>query len=83
VTIEWTGPAQRDMRKLDRAVARRLCAALERYAADRTGNVKALVGPFSGLLRLRVADWRVIFRDDHARGVVRVLRVLHRSRAYR
>lgn len=46
--------------------ARRIREKVTQYAADpaaQANNVKALKGA-KGYLRLRVGDWRVIFRDD-------------------
>ena len=55
---------------------------MEQYAAAPSylaNNVKALSGQ-PGFLRLRVGDWRVIFREDGA--VIAVVRVAPRGSAY-
>jgi hypothetical protein len=66
---------------LDRAVALRIIAAIQRFAATGAGNVQGLRGIHPPEFRLRVGDWRVRFHD---RGdLIDVLRVRNRKDAYR
>ena len=46
-------------------------------------NVKALSGTLSGHFRFRAGDYRIIYCVDDAAGAVHVLRIAHRSEAYR
>lgn len=55
--------------------------AIHRYAETGAGRVKPLSGEFEGMLRLRVGDYRVFFRETE--DTVTVLRVLDRKDAYR
>lgn len=81
--VELTRPAQRDLRRLDPQIERRVRAALRRLEADpRAGDVRKLSGS-SDQWRLRVGDWRVRFTRDESRKLISVLRVLPRGRAYR
>lgn len=73
--------ARRDLRRLDRSVAARILVALERLAAEGSGDVMHLTE--SPDLRLRVGDWRVRFQFDYVEQQVLVLRILPRGRAYR
>lgn len=69
--IVLTREADKALRRLPANVEARLRAKIEQLAADpaRLGNnVKALRG--SDRLRLRVGDWRIIFRKEVARLVV-------------
>jgi len=78
----FTGRARRDFQRLDPPVRRRIIEALDRLTGEApAGDVVKLAGA-DGEWRLRVGDWRVRFRRDGA-GVVQVLRVLPRGRAYR
>jgi len=54
---------------------------LDRYLANRAGDVKKLKPPRTGF-RLRCGDYRLFFdqRDEHA---INVIAVRHRSEAYR
>jgi mRNA interferase RelE/StbE len=78
----FTGRGRRDFRRLDPPVQRRIVDALDRLTGDTpSGDVVRLTGA-DDEWRLRVGDWRVRFGRDSA-GVVHVLRVLPRGRAYR
>jgi mRNA interferase RelE/StbE len=83
--VTWTdqvaAPARRDVRRIDAPAAQRVIKAIDEYARSEHGDVKRLRGTTE--LRLRVGDWRVRFELDHVAGVMRVLRVLPRGRAYR
>jgi mRNA-degrading endonuclease RelE of RelBE toxin-antitoxin system len=75
--------AERDIRRLDHQVARRVVAALDRLCGEPpVGDVTHLTGSNPPEWRLRVGDWRVRFARDDA-GTIIVTRVLPRGRAYR
>ena len=77
--IVWTELAKNDVRRLDKPVAMRIFAALQRFAQTGEGDLKALQGRDE--LRLRVGDYRLFFVI--ASGALEIRRVLHRSEAYR
>jgi mRNA interferase RelE/StbE len=78
----FTARAGRDFKRLDRPVQRRVVEALDRLTDDPpAGDVVKLVNVDEW--RLRVSDWRVRFKRDAETGVVYVVRVLPRGRAYR
>jgi mRNA interferase RelE/StbE len=78
----FTPRAKRDLRRLDQPVQRRVIDALDRLVGDPpAGDVVKLTGP-DDEWRLRIGDWRVRFQRD-ADGLIYVLRVLPRGRAYR
>lgn len=78
--ITFAPRAERDLRRLDPPIRQRVLDSIERLAAaDPTLNIRRLTGRDDW--RLRVGDWRVIFRfveDRH----VEIARVLPRGRAY-
>ncbi|MBI5281705.1 MAG: type II toxin-antitoxin system RelE/ParE family toxin [Candidatus Solibacter usitatus] len=78
----WTPQARADLRRLDRRQAHRILVTLASYLATGAGDTESLHGALEGQVRLRVGDWRVIFcpRPDCR---IDVLRVVHRSEAYR
>jgi len=82
--IEWTAQAIKEMRKIPLPVRERIIAKAEAYAAapaSLANNVKQLAG--SDLLRLRIGDYRLIFRiERNVLSVMVVLRVRHRREAY-
>lgn len=81
MTVVWTDGAEKDLRGIDRAQARRIVERMLKLAADPHGrNVKRLRGG-DGECRLRVGDYRVIYETDG--DAIRVLHVAHRREAYR
>lgn len=80
-TVVYSRRAQRDLRRLDPPMARRITAAIDRFAAESIGDVRPLTGR-PGIYRLRVGDWRVLFTIDHEARVLTVARIVHRSAAY-
>lgn len=79
--IAWTDTASRDLDGFHPSEVRRIHAKIERFAAvprSLVRQVKRLKGsPYS---RLRVGDYRVIFRLD--RGTMLIARVGHRRDVY-
>jgi mRNA interferase RelE/StbE len=80
--VEWSKTALKDVKRLDASVAERVREAIDRLAVTGQGDVKKLKGG-EDVLRLRVGDWRVFFRLVPEAGLIQVVRVLHRSDAYR
>ena len=80
--IEYSRAAQKTLRRIDRATAKRIRAKIGLLAHDPDAlinNVKALKGE-EGLMRLRVGDWRVIYTDHLV--VLLVIKVAPRGSAY-
>jgi mRNA interferase RelE/StbE len=65
-------------------LARRLARCFTQLETDprRHNNIKRLTGEFTGRLRYRVGDWRVIYRIDDLARHVHVLVIAHRSEVY-
>jgi mRNA interferase RelE/StbE len=75
--------AARAIRKLDRGAQRLVVARLERLAEDpRPPGSKKLEGA-EDLHRLRVGDYRIVYRIEDQVLLVLVVRVAHRSDVYR
>ena len=75
--------ADRDASRLSPDVAERVFAALRGLRQDaRPAGCRLIRGERPRIWRLRVGDWRVLYDIDDSAGLVTVLRVLHRSRAY-
>ncbi len=87
-SITYSRDALKTLQRIDRKTAARIVAKVEQLARDPdslANNIKALkggedAGRDSGpLMRLRVGDWRVIYRD-HV--VIAVIRIAPRGSAY-
>lgn len=77
----FSARAGRDFKRLDPPV-RRVVTALDRLTDDPpSGDIVKLAN--TDECRLRVGDWPVRFQRDPETGVIKVLRVLPRGRAYR
>jgi mRNA interferase RelE/StbE len=75
--LKYASAAEKQIDKLDRQVARRIVAAIERLAHDpRPPGCKQLTGHPG--YRVRVGDYRVTYLVDDAATVVSVQRVGHR-----
>jgi mRNA interferase RelE/StbE len=86
---ELTGPAMKDLRKLDKTTAGRVLDALDRLqrelgedASPAQSDVRRIEGT-ADQWRLRIGDYRARFSQDAAAQVVTVLHVRHRREAYR
>ena len=80
--VVLTERARRDLRGLDTAVATRLISAIDRLAQTGYGDVMRLHRQ-EREWRLRIGDWRVRFTFDYDTNTMRILRIVHRSQAYR
>jgi mRNA interferase RelE/StbE len=79
--VLYTPRARRDLRRLDRPVAKRVIAAVERLSAeDPRTDIRKMSG--ADEYRLRVGEWRVRLVRDAAKREITILRVLPRGRAY-
>ena len=82
LSVVWAKKAEKELDGLDVGVRARVIAAIDRFAENGHGDVKALKGHV-GEFRLRIGDWRVRFALDAARAELVVLHVLPRDKAYR
>lgn len=82
--VEYTETALRQLRKLDRQVARRLVDYLDDVAAldDPRNRGKSLTGDRAGVWRYRVGDYRVLCQILDAELVILALEVGHRGSIY-
>ncbi|MDQ3763868.1 MAG: type II toxin-antitoxin system RelE/ParE family toxin [Actinomycetota bacterium] len=82
--IEWSAPALRELRKLDKPLARRILTAVTKLGVDpRPPGVRVLTGQPQGTMRLRVGDYRVVYVVQDHLVLVTVVRIAHRREVYR
>lgn len=78
----WTRSAQADLLQIDQQTALGILRAIAGYLESQQGDVRGLSGRWAGYRRLRVGEWRVVFRELlHHR--IEIIRIRHRSEAYR
>lgn len=81
--VALTPAAERDFKKLDRTVQRRVLASLELLAETPLPlGVKRLVG-LEATYRIRLGDYRLLYRLEEATVVVVVIKIAHRREVYR
>jgi mRNA interferase RelE/StbE len=79
--IEYKDSVRREQGRIDRAVARRIIAKIEQELTEEDLVPAPLHGPYAGLYKLRVGDYRVIYTISA--DAILVVHVVHRSDAYR
>ena len=80
--VEWDAASRKQARLLSKAQRREIGGAVNLLAATGSGDVKSLKGR-PGELRLRVGDFRVLFRVDYSSRHLLVIAVRNRREAYR
>ena len=81
--VEFRPRVAEDFTKLDQVVADRVLKRL-RWLAENFDSLKpeSLTGPFAGLLKLRIGDYRVVYQADREKKVLTVRLVGHRREIY-
>jgi mRNA interferase RelE/StbE len=74
--------ALKELQRLDKPARERLVAAIDQLAENPHVG-KLLKGDFSGLRRLRVGAFRIIYEINEGEVLVLILRVAQRKNAYR
>jgi mRNA-degrading endonuclease RelE of RelBE toxin-antitoxin system len=75
-------PARKQFESLDGSAKDRIRKALRKLADAGAGDIKRLRGVRGRetLLRLRVGDYRVVYRDDP--DAIRITQIFHRGKGY-
>lgn len=82
-TLTIDPSAQKQLAKLDRATQRRVASVIDDLAeTPRPSGVRKIQGA-EDLYRIRVGDYRVIYRIVDRKLVVLIVRIAHRRDAYR
>lgn len=81
IAVIWSPEARADLRAIERGTAMQILNCVDRYLANRTGDVKKLKPPLTGF-RLRCGDHRVFF-DHSDETTIQITGVRNRRDAYR
>jgi mRNA interferase RelE/StbE len=81
--VDFSDAANRELRDLSRAGQEAIARVLEGLAANPRRPGVRRVRAVQHLYRARAGDYRIIFAIHEARVIVHVVRVAHRSKAYR
>jgi mRNA-degrading endonuclease RelE of RelBE toxin-antitoxin system len=80
--VFFSDEARADIRAIDRETALRLLRARARFLEKEVGGVKQLHGFDPPQYRLRIGDWRFVFRR-RGQDAVEIVRVGNRGEVYR
>ena len=81
IAVVWSPEGRADVRAIERETAMQILYCIDRYLANRTGDVKKLKPPRTGF-RLRCGDYRVFF-DLKDENTIQITGVKNRREAYR
>ena len=79
--VGYKSSVQRDLKKLPKAEARRILNQIEEELSKNADAYPVLKGPFAGLRKYRVGDYRVIYAV--LGNEVILLRISHRKDIYK
>lgn len=79
--IEYDPKALKQLKKLDKSVAKLLLDGIEEFASNPVlTKIKKLKTPFDGAYRLRIDDYRVIFYQENE--FMLISKIAHRKDVY-
>jgi mRNA interferase RelE/StbE len=82
--IKFDPRAVRNLARIDPVIRRRIGAKIEALAADpEPAGCKALKGHKPPVLRIRIGDWRVLYRVLRDEATILMIDVDHRADVYR
>lgn len=82
--LDFTDEGKAALASLDKIVAQRILDKLKWFLQNiEAVNFKPLEGNLSGMYKIRVGDWRVIYEINHNDKIVTVHKVGHRREIYK
>ena len=82
--VEFTPNAISDLKSIDRVVAQRIFNKI-RWLSENFEHIvpETLTADFSGMCKLRVGNWRVIYTVSQNERIIAILMVGHRNDIYK
>lgn len=82
--IEFIKAAERDIRKLDVFIRRKIINALELFIKNfNTDSPVPLHGNFKDFYKIRIGDWRVIYRINWDKKIITACYISRRDQVYK
>ncbi len=81
--VEYAKSVAKDLKSLPKSLRARALDVAENILAVAPFQGKPLSGPYKGLYRFRVGEYRIVYSIEKERLVVFVLRIRHRKDVYR
>ncbi|MGH8628482.1 MAG: type II toxin-antitoxin system RelE family toxin [Gammaproteobacteria bacterium] len=82
--VQFTPQALEDLSQLDTPISKRIAEKIQRLAEhfDQI-QPETLTGPFAGLFKLRVGEWRALYTTDPTQHTITIHVIAHRSKVYK
>ena len=83
--IEFLKDAYEEFKKLDKPIQKRIKEKLDILAKNPDAlkrNIKPLKGSYTDLYRLRIGNYRVIYKMEKEKLLILIVRVAHRREVY-
>jgi len=80
--IEYLPAAVKDLRKLDKSVARRIVRKLTEVETDPYAFATTELVDRPGVRRLKIGDYRVLYTVEKGKMIIWVIEIGHRSEIY-
>jgi mRNA interferase RelE/StbE len=82
--VDFTPVAETDLARLDKPVAQRVLKKIRWLAENfETITPETLTGPWQGVFKLRVGDYRVLYTCDREKQKILVHFIRHRREVYK
>ena len=81
--VVFNDASKKDWEKLDHSVQVRISKSIDKLTTHPVEFGKALTGKLAGLFRLRVGDFRIVYKVIYSKKTVEVMVVCHRSEVYK
>ncbi len=82
--LEFIKAAERDIRKLDVFIRRKIIGALELFTKNfGTDSPAPLHGNFKDFYKIRIGDWRVIYKINWDKKIITVCYINRRDKVYK
>ena len=80
--VEYAKGVVKDLKKLSSPIRQKAIQIIEKVLALDPYVGRPLTGPYKGLWKYRVGDYRIVYTIEERRLVIFVLRVRHRKNVY-
>lgn len=80
--VEYAKGVAKDLKTLPKEIKQRALQIVEKILAADPKMGKPLTGPYKGLWKYRIGDYRIVYAIEDKRLVVFVLRIRHRKDVY-
>ncbi len=80
--VEYARGVTKDLSKLPKNIVAKALEIVEKELAKNPEAGKPLTGPYKGLWKYRLGDYRIIYTIERSKLVVFVLRIRHRKDVY-